>query len=394
MSSKGSLVSYEEIVQILVDNHLDNYRKYKEFYSKNDGKYQNKILPKKPWHLDQTEKSCVSFFWKIFPNRKTTYQKRQRFDLEKHLEIIRDNNLITIKKYQEYFSENKEKEKGLYANPWTQFGFKRAWSFFDMAIPDRRNVKKEIRKENYKLTNEEIIEIMAAEKLFSARSHRQYFLENRKCGLPARPWDRFNMKEAEFFDTYFPQRKKIESLEEIKEIFLANKITSSVDFRKFIRENPNHNIKSNFCKMNNTTFSNFLDYVWGYEREKCNILNLEEFVKFLQDNKLFSFTMYKRFYKENKNNNPRIPVNPMVSYKMTQPEIFELAFPISKFSKGRLHQKTNRCDVILFLSEKNVQNIFQYKEIEKELPLLKNILKTENDSSIEKVLEEVASVNK
>lgn len=389
------LISLEEIIQILKDKNFDNHRKYMEFYIKNDGNYNNKRLPKKPWELESKESSCVNFFRGVFPNRKSTYQKIQRYSLEDHLRIIKDNNLVTIKQYQDYYSKNKDKNKGLFANPWTQFGFERAWSFFDTAIPNRSNVKKEKRQNNYKLSNEEILQIMADKKLFSARSHREYFLNNRKSGIPARPWDRFKMKEAQFFNTYFPQRNKISSLEEIKEIFTKNNITSALDFRNFIRSNPNHNIKLSFLRKNKITLSEFLDFVWGKDREKEKekIMTLEEFVKFLQENKLFSFTMYKKLYKQNKSNNSRIPVNPMVSYNLTQPEIFEMAFPITKFSKGRIHQKTNRKDVILFLSEKNIQNIFQYKEIEKELPLLKNILKTD-ETSIEEILQEVASVNK
>lgn len=395
VAPKLEVISLEEITNILKDNKLDNHRKYMEFYNQNKGLYNEKMLPKKPWILDDKNNSCVDFFRNIFPNRKSTYQKIQRLSLDEHIKIIKDNNLVTIKLYQDYYSKNKNKNKGLFANPWTQFGFERAWSFFDTAIPNRSDVKKKNREDNYKLSNEEILEIMTDKKLFSARSHREYFLNNRESGVPARPWDRFKMKEASFFNTYFPQRNKISSLEEIKEIFVNNKIYSFIDFNNFIKKNQNHNIKISFYKKNNMTFSDFLDFVWGKDRhrEKEKIMALEEFIKFLQDKKLFSFTMYKNFYKENKKENPKIPVNPMVSYNLSQPEIFELAFPMTKFSKGRIHQKTNRKDVILFLSEKNIQNIFQYKEIEKELPLLKNILKTD-ENNIEDILQEVASVNK
>lgn len=388
-------VSLEEIIQILKENFLDNHRKYMDFYQKNNGMHNDKKLPKKPWKLENKEISCVDFFRDIFPNRKSTYQKIQRHSLEEHLKIIKDNNLITIKQYQDYYSKNKDKNKGLFANPWTQFGFERAWSFFDMAIPNRSDVKKKKREDNYKLSNEEILKVMGDKKLFSARSHREYFLSNRKSGIPARPWDRFGMKEADFFNTYFPQRNKIDSLEQIKEIFIKNQIVSINDFNDFIKNNPNHNIKLSFCRKKKMKFCDFLDFVWGKDRqrEKDKIMNLEEFIKFLQENKIFSFTMYKNLYKENKKSNSRIPVNPMVSYNLSQPEIFELAFPITKFSKGRIHQKTNRKDVILFLSEKNIQNIFQYKEIEKELPLLKNILKTD-ENNLEEIIQEIASVNK
>ena len=82
----------------------------------------------------------------------------------------------------------------------------------------------------------------------------------------------------------------------------------------------------------------------------------------------------------------------MISYKISQPELFKMAFPdCSKLPKGRLHFKTKRKDVLLFLSKNNIENIFQYKEIEKEYPIIKDLLKT-NDSNINEILQEVASV--
>ena len=393
-SKNHSDFSFEEIKNILKENNLTNHKHYLKFCAKHKGKIDGKQMPKKPWLLSEQEISCVSFFNDLFPNRnKSAYVKKVRLNMEEHFQLIRENNLYTIKKYQEFFNENKNKIKGLFANPWAKYNMP-AWDFLDMAIPDRAKVKKDFKE--YEMTTDEILELMKKHNLNSSRTHRKFYLQNRnELSLPSRPWDRFGMKEAEFFNTYFPERIKISSLEEIKKVFLENKITSAKLYKQYIQDNPNHGINLNFHKINKIKFSEFLDYVWGKERIKeKQVISLDDFLNLIREAKIFSINQYKKFYKENKSVHPYIPGNPMVSYKLSQPELFKLAFPIcNKFPKGRIHYKTKREDVILFLSENNVQDIFQYKEIEKELPLLKDILKV-NDHNINNILKEVAEVKK
>lgn len=387
--------SFEEIQDVLKENNLTNHKLYLKFCLKNNGKIDNKQLPKKPWVLSsQTNLNCVDFFNQLFPNRnKSAYVKKARLNMDEHFKIINENNLYTIKKYQEFYIQNKDKIKGLFANPWTKFNMP-AWDFLDLAIPDRAKIKKEFKE--YEMTNDEILEVMKKYNLHSSRTHRKFYLENRnEVSVPSRPWDRFGMKESEFFNKYFPERIKISSLEEIKNIFLNNNITSAKLYKNYLKENPNHSINLNFYKSNKLKFSEFLDYVWGSNRIKeKQVISLDEFLNLLRENKIFSISQYKKYYKDNKEKHPNIPGNPMVSYSLSQPDLFKLAFPIcNKFPKGRIHYKTKREDVIIFLSENNVQDIFQYKEIEKELPLLKDILKV-NDYNFNNILKEIAEVKK
>jgi hypothetical protein len=386
--------SYEEIVEFLKKNNLNNYKKYKEFCINCAGKIDNKQLPKNPWELASEKIPCVEFFNFVFPDRKkSNYVKKQRLSMQEHIDIIKDNNLFTIKHYQAFFEANKNKIDGLYSSPWIKFNMT-AWDFFDFCIPNRIQVKKE--NKYYEISEEEVLAVIEKNSLYSSRKYRSFYLKNKESiPLPSRPWDRFNMKESDFFDKYFPKRIKISSLEEIKIIFKENNIVSEKLFKKHVENNPEHNIQLSFHKCNNIKFSEFLDSVWGQGREKHReVMSLNDFINLLKENKIFSFNQYKKYYQENKNVRTNLPSAPMVSYKLTQPEIFKMAFPIcSKLPSGRLHFKTKRKDVILFLSQNNIETIFQYKEIEKELPVLKDILKT-NDDNLNQLLEEVASLKK
>lgn len=391
-NKNNSDFSIEEIVSILLEKNLHNHKKYLNFCLENEGKIDGRQLPRKPWLLNQDNISCIQFFNKIFPTRnKSIYIKKTRLSIEDHFEIIRSNKIYTIKDYQKFYNENKDNLNGVYANPWIKFNMP-AWDFLDLAIPDRAKIKKS--EKEYKVSDDELIKIMQDNNLCSSRMHRKFYLENKdNISIPSRPWDRFNMRESDFFDKYFPHRIKTSSIDEIKDIFLSNNITSTKHFKDYMKNNPDHKINLNFHRINKIKFSEFLDLVWGKDRVKHKeIIPLEDFLCLLRENKIFSFSQYKGFYKLNKKEITRIPGNPMVSYNLSQPEIFKLAFPMcDKFPNGRLHQKTKRKDVILFLSENNIQTVFQYQEIEKELPLIKNILKS-NENNISKILQEIASI--
>lgn len=385
--------NYEQIVEIIQNNNLTTHKKYIKFCIDNNGKFDNKQLPRNPWEISQNEITCIEFFNLIFPNKKKTknYIKKKRLSLEEHIDLIKSNNLFTIKQYHEFYTINKKNISGLYSNPWDKFNMT-AWDFLDLCIPNRDQVKKD--NKQHEISQEEILKTIESENLYSSRRYRKFYLENKESiPLPSRPWDRFNMKESEFFDHYFPKRIKISSLEEITKIFKENKITSERLFKEYIAKNNDCNIQISFYKSNNMKFSEFLDFVWGNDREKHrNVMPINDFIQVLRDNKIFSFNQYRKFYFSNKEVHNNLPSTPMISYKISQPELFKMAFPdCSKLPKGRLHFKTKRKDVLLFLSKNNIENIFQYKEIEKEYPIIKDLLKT-NDSNINEILQEVASV--
>ena len=383
--------SFEEISNLIKQHNLINHKTYIKFCFANEGKLDNKQMPKKPWLLSNEPITCIQYFKMLFPNKnKSTYIKKTRLSMEEHIDAIKNHSVYTIKDYQKFYSENKNKINGLFANPWIKFNMS-AWDFLDLAIPERAKIRKE--QKDYGYTKEELIELIKNNNLFSSRTYRKFYLENKdKFPIPSRPWDRFFMKESEFFDLHFPQRIKTTDLEEIKNIFLQNNISSNKKFQEYLKNNSNSNISLTFYKSFNMKFSEFLDLVWGKNRIKeKDVISLSDFISLLRENKIFSFSQYKNFYKQNKSLITRMPGNPMVSYKMSQPEIFKMAFPIcEKFPKGRIHHKTKREDIIIFLSQNNVQDIFQYKEIEKELPLIKDILKT-NDDNIDAILQEVAA---
>jgi hypothetical protein len=175
-----------------------------EFYELNGGEYNGIKLPKYPWTV--CKKSVREFFDTIFPERLehknahgSKYKKIQRKTLEEHMQLIKDNKILTELQYRQFFKDNNLKLLGFYSVPWKVFNIC-CKKIFVNVYPHREDFIYDRRSKKTKITPTEHLEYIKKYNLLGARKYREFYLKNRnELDLLSRPWDRFGLTEAEFF---------------------------------------------------------------------------------------------------------------------------------------------------------------------------------------------------
>lgn len=195
---------FENLAKVLIENGINKTTKYMVFRHQEGGMLQDVYLPSNPWM--QCQLSAKEFFDALFPKRLTrarphspyySYAKINRKDFNEHIKLAKENSLIVANEWHEYIRKNGLVE--YYQNPWVAFRMSPK-KFFDLAIPDRVEKKSLKKMRTSAMPAEDHLACCRLYRLTNSRKWREYYLKNRDTqDILARPWDRLDMTEAEFF---------------------------------------------------------------------------------------------------------------------------------------------------------------------------------------------------
>lgn len=195
---------FENLAKLLIKHGINKTTKYLVLRHQEGGMLENVYLPSNPWM--QSHLSAKEFFDALFPKRLTrsrphsqyySYEKISRKDFDEHLKLAKENGLIVAVEWHEYIRKNGLVE--YYQNPWVAFRMSPK-KFFDLAIPDRVEKKSLKKMRLTAMPAQDHLTCCILHRLTNSRKWREYYLKNRATqDILARPWDRLDMTEADFF---------------------------------------------------------------------------------------------------------------------------------------------------------------------------------------------------
>jgi hypothetical protein len=197
-----------DIRKIIVDHNVRNSSQYLMFRLNNGGYCDGKSLPSAPWTIEK--KTAKQFFNEIFPDRVTEshsdtvlkykyYTKKVWGTLQEHYDYVKKHNITSVPEYRratksDLFPDN------LYTVPWATFKMSTK-EFFSNAIENIKEVRFHKRKKQLPISDVDLVKLCIENKLTNSRKWRNFYVANPlRDSLVARPWDRFFVSEAVFFE--------------------------------------------------------------------------------------------------------------------------------------------------------------------------------------------------
>lgn len=201
-------VILNDIRKIIADHNVRNSSEYVVFRHAHKSNIEGKSLPSAPWTIEK--KTAKQFFDGIFPDRtelseKDTilrynyYTKKIRATLQEHYDYVKTHNITSVPEYRKA-TKSDSFPKSFYTVPWTKFGISTK-EFFSNAIANIKEVRFHKRKKQLLFDDINLINLCIENKLTNSRKWRTFYINNPfRDTLVARPWDRFFIPEAIFFE--------------------------------------------------------------------------------------------------------------------------------------------------------------------------------------------------
>jgi hypothetical protein len=203
---------YKPLAKLLLKYGIDKTTKYMAFRKEFSGNFRGIAIPAGPWLTMKI--SAKEFFDSLFPERQKkqklhlqyyNYEKVARKDLKSHMELARNNKLLTPKLWIKFLTE--KQDSSYYRHPWVAFRVSLK-EFFNAAIPERQKIFSDNKTRHSAPSPEEHLRLCIENNLTNSSKWRKFYLQNRhKSDILARPWDRLNLSEANFFTAVRQKRK-------------------------------------------------------------------------------------------------------------------------------------------------------------------------------------------